>query len=407
MELMDLSMRLRALTVFRGLLSEPVIEALCSYLDCMENAWPQGVVSGYAELVSRLYRTDEGDLGRHIQRVVMEHENVYIRAVGRGETPPDYVTRSVAMELETLQEAASLTPDRLRAGLDGAGCLPDFGTTAVDLTESYFRRTAEIERCGYGVYAGRHMFCLDGEGRIVPAGHPDPVRLEDLVGYERERGLVLDNVRALLEGRKAANMLLTGDAGTGKSSTVKAVGNAWKDEGLRIVEVRREQLGKIPALLDELSENPLKFILFIDDLSFRGDDDGCGALKAVLEGSVSARSGNVIICATSNRRHIVKEKFSDREGDDVHRGDAMQETVSLSDRFGLHITFQRPGKDDYLTIVHTLARRQGVDGPELDALAERFALLRGGRSPRLARQFVDSLEARGGGGRGGAARQDQ
>ncbi len=393
MELVNLSMRLRALTVFRDLLSDPVIEALCSYLDCMENAWPQSTISGYAELVSRLYQTDGGDLGRHIRRVVMEHENVYIRAVGRGETPPDYMTRSVALELETLQEAASLTPDRLRAGLDGVGYLPDFGISPGDLAESYFRRTAEIGRYGYGVYAGHHMFCLDDAGRITAVGHPDPVRLEDLVGYERERGLVLDNLRALLAGRTAANMLLTGDAGTGKSSTVKAAANALRDEGLRLVEVRRDQLRRIPALLDELSGNPLKFILFIDDLSFRRDDDSFGALKAVLEGSVSARSGNVILCATSNRRHIVREKFSDREGDDVHRNDAMQETVSLSDRFGLHITFQKPGKGEYLAIVRALARRWGVECPDLDAAAERFALERGGRSPRAAKQFVERLAA--------------
>ena len=378
MELMELSMRLRALAVFRGLLSEPVIESLCSYLDCMENAWPQGMISGYAELVSRLYQTDEGDLGRHILRVVMEQENIYIRAVGRGETPPDYMARSVALELETLQEAASLTPERLRAGLDGVEYLPDFGVAKVDLAERYFRRAEEIGRYGYGIYAGRHMFCLDDAGRVVPVGHPDPVSLEDLVGYERERGLVLDNLRALLAGKPAANMLLTGDAGTGKSSTVKAACSVLRDEGLRMIEVRRDQLRHIPALLDALSENPLKFILFIDDLS-----------------SVSARSGNVILCATSNRRHIVKEKFSDREGDDVHRNDAMQETVSLSDRFGLRITFQKPGKDKYLAIVRALALRQGVDAPDLDVLAERFALLRGGRSPRIARQFMDSLAAKG------------
>lgn len=394
MELMDLSMRLRALAVFRGLLSEPVVEALCTYLDCMENDWSQGVVSAYAELVSRLYQTDEGDLGKHLLRVAAENENVYIRAIGRGETPPEYMARSVEAELETLQEAASLTPDRLRAGLDGVGYLPDFGATPVDLAGEYRRRTAEIGRYGYGIYASRHMFCLDGAGEIVPVRHPDPIALEDLVGYERERGLVLDNLRALLAGRSAANMLLTGDAGTGKSSTVKAACNALKGEGLRIVEVRRDQLRHIPALLDHLSGNPLKFILFIDDLSFQKDDDNYSALKAVLEGSVSARSGNVILCATSNRRHIVKEKFSDREGDDIHRNDTMQETLSLSERFGLHITYQKPGKDGYLTIVRTLARKGGVDCPELDALAERFALSRGGRSPRAARQFVDSLAAR-------------
>lgn len=395
MELQVLEARLQALAVFRSLRSDPVVEALLACLARTIDGSARDALEAYGEFTARLYRGG-GDLARYIRRAVEEDDNVYIRAAGRGETPPAYLADSVEEELETLQAAASLTPEDLTLPLleRHQAYLPRFGVSRADLAGLYRERLKNLGRYGWGVYAGHHMFCLDGEGRIVPAGHPDPVRLEDLVGYERERGLVMDNVRVLLEGGHAANMLLTGDAGTGKSSTVKAVGNAWKDEGLRIVEVRREQLGQISVLLDELSENPLKFILFIDDLSFRGDDDGCGALKAVLEGSVSARSGNVIICATSNRRHIVKEKFSDREGDDVHRSDAMQETVSLSDRFGLHITFQRPGKDEYLAIVHALARRQGADGPALDALAERFALLRGGRSPRLARQFVDSLEAR-------------
>ena len=143
----------------------------------------------------------------------------------------------------------------------------------------------------------------------------------------------------------------------------------------------------------QAERNPLKFILFIDDLSFQRDDSNYSALKAVLEGSVSARGGNVILCATSNRRHIVKEQFSDREGDEVHRGETIQEMVSLSDRFGLHVSFQKPGKDAYLDIVRTLARWKGVDRPALEELAERFALSRGGRSPRAARQFVDSLAA--------------
>lgn len=390
MEQMNLRMRLRALAVFRALLNDPVIESIRTCLDCMENE-PHERVAAYAELVSRLYQADGGDLGKHLRRIVQENENVYIRAIGRGETPPEYMAQCVAAELETLQEAASLTPEKLRAGL--GAYLPDFGTTPVDLVQDYFRRVAEIGKYGYGIYASHHMFCLDDSGRIVPVRHPDTIQPDRLIGYERERGLVLDNLRALLAGRPAANMLLTGDAGTGKSSTVKAAGNTLKDEGLRLIEVHRGQLRLIPALLDELSENPLKFVLFIDDLSFQKDDDNYSGLKAVLEGSVSAGRGNVVICATSNRRHIVKEKFSDRDGDDVHRNDTMQEAVSLSDRFGLHITYQRPGKDEYLHIVRTLAKRQGVEGPELDMLAERFALERGGRSPRAAKQFVDALAA--------------
>lgn len=393
MELTELSLRLQALTVFRGLRSEPVIEALCSYLDCLENAWPPAMVSAYAELVSRLYQSGSGDLGKHIQTAVEQDENVYIRAVGRGETPPAYMDLCVAAELETLQAAASLTPEDLLAGLEGIDYLPRFGTTPVDLAGLYRERLESIHRYGWGMYARHHMFYLDEGGRVVPVRHPDGIRLSDLVDYRREQQLILENTRALLAGRPAANVLLTGDAGTGKSSTVKAVVNELYPQGLRVIEVRKELLRSIPSLLDELAENPLKFILFIDDLSFQKGDDRYSALKAVLEGSVSARSRNVAIYATSNRRHLVRETFSGREGDDVHRGETMQEMVSLSDRFGLHVTFQKPGRETYLAIVRHLAEVRGaaLETKALEALAEQFALERGGRSARAAKQFVDQL----------------
>lgn len=240
------------------------------------------------------------------------------------------------------------------------------------------------------------MFYVDDNGSIVPVLHPDKTELSHLIDYERERQIVIDNTRALLAGKPAANILLTGDAGTGKSSTVKAVANALWSEGLRIIEMRKDQLRVIPKVLDELSANPLKFVLFIDDLSFLKDDDNFNALKAVLEGSVTAKSANVVIYATSNRRHIIKETFSDREGDDIHRNDTMQELVSLSERFGIHVTFSKPNKQTFLNIIHHLAEENGVDMPtdELDMLAERFALERGGRSARLAKQFIDGLLAR-------------
>ena len=159
------------------------------------------------------------------------------------------------------------------------------------------------------------------------------------------------------------------------------------------MEVRKDQLRAIPKILDELSGNPLKFVLFIDDLSFLKDDDNFNALKAVLEGSVTAKSTNVVIYATSNRRHLIKESFSDREGDEVHRNDTLQEFVSLSERFGIHVSFSKPDKKTFLHIVHHLAKESGIDmeKEELELLAERFALERGGRSARLARQFIDGL----------------
>ena len=193
--------------------------------------------------------------------------------------------------------------------------------------------------------------------------------------------------------RQASNVLLSGDAGTGKSSSVKAIANEFRDQGLRIIEIRKDQLRDIPVIIDSLSKNPLKFILFIDDLSFAKDDDNFGALKAILEGSVSARANNIVIYATSNRRHLVKESFSDREGDDVHRNDTVQELISLSERFGLSITFSKPNKDEYLDIVRGLAKLRGLDMPEeeLEKEAERYAVGRSGRSARAAKQFIDKM----------------
>lgn len=387
-----LNTRLGALAIFRPLLSDPVVSALREYLSARQQGDVDNAVSAYGEFASRLYGTG-GSLGAHIRDIMGDSENVYIRTIGRGETPPEFMVGCAENELETLQLAAGLTPEDLREGLDWGGFLPGFNTEKVDLAASYRYRIDNIGKFGYGVYAQHRMFYIDQQNHIVPVQNPDATRLEALVDYEREQKIILDNTRALLDGKPAANILLTGDAGTGKSSTVKAVVNELYRDGLRILEVRKEQLREIPAILDELTMNPLKFILFIDDLSFQKDDDNYSALKAVLEGSVSAKSQNVVIYATSNRRHLVKEKFSDREGDDVHANDTMQEIISLSERFGIHVTFQRPDKKTYLDIVHHLAEEAGIKNPteELEAEAEKFALGRGGRSARAARQFIDRL----------------
>ena len=190
-------------------------------------------------------------------------------------------------------------------------------------------------------------------------------------------------------------MLLYGDAGTGKSSTIKAIANEYKDRGLRLIEVKKKELYQIPLILEQLANLPLKFILFIDDLSFSGNDDNFAALKAVLEGSVSGRSENTIVAATSNRRHLVKELMSDRLGDDIHENDTRQELLSLSARFGLIVTFQKPDKDRYLYIVSALAEEYGVvaDRDDLFTKAEMFALRAGGRTPRTARQFIEQYKS--------------
>ena len=395
MKLSELNIRLRSLAIFRELLRDPVLASLGRYLECADLGDVSLAVDRYAEFVSCLYGSGSDCLAAYIQSIVGDNENAYIRLIGRGEKPCREMEACVIQELEILQDAARLTPTDLRFGLDWKRYLPGFRVEQVDIPGNYKTRCENIGRFGYGIYARHRMFYVNQDGHIVPVRNPDRTRLSSLVDYKREQKIILDNTVALLEGKPAANILLTGDAGTGKSSTVKAVVNELHDRGLRILEIRKEQLHQIPAILDELNSNPLKFILFIDDLSFQRDDDNYSALKAMLEGSVSAKSRNVVIYATSNRRHLVKETFSGRDGDDVHRNDTLQEIISLSDRFGIQITFQKPDKQTYLDIVRHLAAERGVemDPEQLELQAERFALGRGGRSARAATQFVDSLIA--------------
>ena len=229
---------------------------------------------------------------------------------------------------------------------------------------------------------------------LHPIEKPDAIRLSDLKKYESQRKQIVDNTRAFIAGHPADNALLYGDRGTGKSSTVKALLNEYAN--LRIVQVDKKDVACLPTLYKTLSESPLKFIIFIDDLSFGENDEGFGILKKVLEGSVCGRPSNILIYATTNRRHLIKETESSRMGDNVHSADEIDESMSLSDRFGLFVTFLAPNKETYLEIVRSLILDRGImiDADKLDRCAERFALKRNGRSPRIARQFADSLQSK-------------
>lgn len=385
----DLKIGLETLTVFQALKADPVISALLCYLETPTPAH-------YTAFVSTLYQANGGVLDAYVRELCESCDTFYVRLVGQKKPIAPFVTESLDAELKTLQAVADITPPQLQSLLSWNGFLPGFSSGNTDLIASFHNRVSNIGKYGYGIFAKHHMFCVDEAGEIVPVKHPDETQLSDLVGYTEQRQKIIDNTLALLHGKPAANALLVGDAGTGKSSTVKAIGNAYYTEGLRVIEIRKEQIRIISPILDRLAENPLKFILFIDDLSFAKGDDSYSSLKALLEGSVSAKSRNVVIYATSNRRHVVSESFSDRDGDEIHRNDTMQELISLSERFGLHVTFGKPDKNTYLSIVSHLAREAGLPDSESDLAfyAERFALERGGRSARLARQFIDSLLSR-------------
>lgn len=383
-----LSCQLGSVNVFRGVLQKEEIRNLLNFLACKSDLYEK--LSLYGEFIHSLSGRTFSDI---LCKYVCEDENAYITAVAQGKEVSPCLEQNLQEELKIFSKLSALSAGDLCHGLDYKGYIPVFENKATDFSSVYADRVENISRYGYGIFASAGMFRVEN-GEIVPVEAADSVSLDSFVGYEDERQKIIDNTKALVEGRPALNALLCGDAGTGKSSTVKAVANSFFSEGLRLIEVRKDQLFSLSHIMGRIAGNPLKFIIFIDDLSFNKNDDCFSMLKAALEGSTSAKAHNAVIYATSNRRHIVKEKFSERgHEDDVHHSDTVQELLSLSDRFGLTVYFSRPAKALYLDIVHQLIDRYNIecDLGEIDIKAEAFALARGSRSPRAAEQFVKSL----------------
>ena len=401
MKLREWNARLHGLVVFRSLLDDPVVAKLLDLTDRMEAGAPGygPVCDAVAQFEAALFEHTT-NWGSYLSAAVLEAETVCVRQAASGTLAPALQT-ALDSELAFLQALCGLTLDELLAAAGSAtgqaqelAFLPRWETSSIDLPAAYAQRMSEVGKKGYGMFAKHHVFTVEN-GQLVPVKYPDPQRLSELPGYEKEREKVIANTKALLAGMPANNVLLYGDAGTGKSSAVKAIANEFAPEGLRLVEVKKNQLYQIPDLMDKLAANPLKFILFIDDLSFTANDDNFAALKAILEGSVGGRAKNIAVYATSNRRHLIKETLTDRTGDDIHEADTRQELMSLSARFGLTVTFQRPEKARFETILVELAKQHGIDMPmdQLLVKAEAFAIRAGGRSPRVAKQFIEQCEA--------------
>ena len=401
MQLREWNARLHGLVIFRAMLRDPVVAKLLELTDQLDPAVPDlGPVCGAVAAFEAALFEHTTNLGDYLSNAVLETETVCVRQAAAGQLSP-VMEAALNSELAFLQQLCGLSLDKL---LEAAGFsaeqarelafLPRWEVKQLDLTTAYSQRMREAGKKGYGMFAKHHVFTVEN-GQLVPVKYPDPQKLSELPGYEKEREKVIANTRALLAGSPANNVLLYGDAGTGKSSTVKAIANEYAADGLRLVEVKKNQLYQIPDLMDKLAANPLKFILFIDDLSFSSNDDNFAALKAILEGSVGGRARNIAVYATSNRRHLIKETLTDRTGDDIHEADTRQELMSLSARFGLTVTFQRPEKARFAAILEELAKQHHIQMPmeELLVKAESFAIRAGGRSPRVAKQFIEQCES--------------
>lgn len=251
---------------------------------------------------------------------------------------------------------------------------------------------------GTGLFAEYHALRWQ-ESKFVGIKYPDPIKLNTLVGYESQKETLIKNTEFLLSGEVALHILLYGSRGSGKSSVVKALLNEYSQQNLRLLEVAKSDLQNLPKIVEHLRGVPQKFIIFVDDLSFEEDDDAFKALKVVLEGNLTARPQNVVVYATSNRRHLIREYFADRptpkDNEEIHAWDTMQEKLSFSDRFGLTLTFEPADQNTYVKIVQHLAAQAKINiTPEdLEYQALQWATRHNGRSGRTARQFIDFLKA--------------
>jgi uncharacterized protein len=416
--------RARGIATLRGVLDSVVARDLLALLELLEEERPDAgaVASVFGRLWEGLALEEERLLPdawqSHLVGRVLDDENAFSLGAERGEISTS-VLGQAGRDLRTLREMFALDGPAVLGRVESA--VPDLAGIWVPWTNpepvgdsprrTIARKLSAAEdwgacaellaghyaRHGAGPY-GRHRAFLWREGRLLAISHPDPVSLAELVAYEREREPLIRNTERFLAGLPAHHALLYGPPGTGKSSTVKAIMNEYAHHGLRLVEVKKEDLAELQVVLEVLGGRGQRFVLFVDDLSFEEHEVEYKALKALLEGSAEEPPENVRLYATSNRRNLIRETFSEREsyaGDDVHARDTMQEKLSLAGRFGLRLTFPSPDQARYLKIVAGLCRERGLAIPAED-LRERALLWdrwHAGRSGRTARQFVDELEA--------------
>ncbi|MDD7795438.1 ATP-binding protein [Clostridium sp. 'White wine YQ'] len=418
-------MLFESLSIYRGLLEDSVVKKLyklvCNYkredtdfIDC---------ISMYNEFYHELMEKNHGNsLKEYIIKSILFSESTF----GRMAQETDFkdihkqILEAATKDLNNLEKIAEFSHLDIKEKFNEEEYeYSSWDNNSYDKNEiihkelvkrfldcnnwgSLIKEVADFHReNGVGVFSRFKGFIWE-ENELQGVVSLDPIRIDNLIKYDRERKIVIDNTIAFIKGLPANNILLYGSRGTGKSSTVKALLNEYYSLGLRIIEIPKPYLHTFPKLIKKLKKLPQKFILFIDDLAFEDSEETYTALKAVLEGGLESKPENVIIYATSNRRHLIKEKFSDRVGmshggdDEVHAVDSMEEKLSLADRFGITVTFISPNQKEYLEIVEEMVKERKILIPEdeLRIKAIQWEMSYNGRSPRTAKQFVDWLEGK-------------
>ena len=396
-----LRIALKGISAYRSICKDPLMVQVFALLDTLAAGQGENAVEHYTEVFYQLRQTGHAGLGDWLEEKLKDSEEAYPLLVERGGCDP-VLEEAARRDVETFVQLAGLHCETLIGQMQRvlsedhqpmlAG-LPRWESGApfdFDGLTQFYRVN------GTGLFARYRAFLWE-EGELFPIANPDAPSKHELLGYELQREMVIANTRAMLEGHTVNNVLLYGDSGTGKSATVKSLLAVEGFEDLRLIELQKDGLGDMSALIRRLRDRRQKFILFIDDLAFDQDDRTYSLLKTILEGGLEPRPANVAIYATSNRRNLVRQTFSDRAGDEVDASETIQEKTALADRFGLRVAYLPLNKPEFLKLVDGLAQLEGVEmeREELHAQAIRWEARHPGRTPRTARQFIAGLKTYG------------
>ncbi len=397
----ELRAALLGLSAYKALREEPLLKAVGNLLDGLAAGRGEEALGAYTDVVLVLQEAGAHGMGDGLLALLRYRETPYPRAL-TGPAGADAVLETAARrDVNVLKRLRGLDCGAVLEKLTGL-LGPEFAPVLEDLPRwqagadfDFDGLTAFYREHGAGLFARYRAFVWT-DGALIPVHEPDCPDEEEMMGYTLQRDQVIANTRALLEGRRVNDVLLYGDSGTGKSATVKCLLSVPDFGNLRLIEVQKEGLRDMPALIRSLRGRQQKFILFIDDLAFDQDDNTYSVVKTILEGGLEKRPDNVAIYATSNRRLLVRQTFSDRAGDEVDIRETIAEKTALSDRFGLRIPYLALNKAEFLELIEQLADQAGVsmDRGELMREAVKWDMKFPGRTPRGAWQFIASLSAR-------------
>ncbi len=376
------------LIIFKDFKNDKVIKKFLTFLKTFddENNF-ESAIETYCDFISTLNEEKCDDFSSYIKKLVYK-------------TKIDFTFRErIEKELNIISKLTSISFENIKNELnkkfekytDLLKDLPEFKNSFYEFKISDFE---DIKIQLDELFERNRAFIFDNNLEIRPIEISEKLSFKNLKGYVEQKKVLYENTKALLEGLKVNNILLYGDAGCGKSSSVRALLNEF--DNLKIVQIFKNNLINLDKLYEKLKNLPYKFIIFADDISFDEADDTFSTMKAVLDGSLIQCPKNAVIYATSNRRHLVKESFKARKGDEIHLNDTINELNSLSERFGINLLFSKPNNNDYIKIVLDLAKDYNLDIDEkvLIEKAQRMALVKGSTSPRIARQLIDNLIAR-------------